>query len=140
MTYTTLTTVYNHSLKYHINMYHSIRRLPGHVHMVPRQQCSVMWATRVVIKRIRVWLHHLLPPPPPPLLGIWTWSIILRPMLHVQMLVIWVIQRLRIILNNSTARPASPTPRSLNYTVCRLSSLWLSRARRSSSRSLLTDA
>jgi len=92
-----------------------------------------MWATGVVIKRLRVWLHHLLPPPPSSLLlGILfhillhCLNIILRLMLHVHMLVIWVSLRLRLILNNSTAWPASPTPKSVNYTLRCLSSSCLS--------------
>ena len=97
--------------------------------MVPRQLGKVVWATGVVIKWIRVWLHQLLPPPLSPLmlLGILLHillhclRIILRLMFHFHLLVIWVRLRLRLILNNNTTWPASPTPGSLNYTLCRLS-------------------
>ena len=99
------------------------------MHMVPRQQGSVVWATMIVIKRLRVWLHHTLPPPPL-LLAIMhillhCLNIILHLMLDVHLIVLWLSLRLRLVLNNSTMWPASPTPGSLNYTLClrRLSSL-----------------
>jgi len=100
-------------------MYHSLRRLPRNVHMVPRQQGSVMWATGIVIKRLGVWLHHMLPPPLLAIIHILLHclNIILHRILHVHMLILWVSLRLRLVVSNSTVWPASPTPWSLNYTL-----------------------
>ena len=43
-----------YQIQFIFNKYLALRRLPRHVHMVPPQQGSVVWAFGVVIKRIRV--------------------------------------------------------------------------------------
>jgi hypothetical protein len=91
-------------------MYLSLKRLPGHMNMVPRQHGSVVWATRIVIKRLRLLLRNTLPPPLPLLLTIiiithilHSLSIILHMMLHVHLIVLWLSLRLRLVISISSA-------------------------------------
>jgi len=100
--------------------------------MVPRQEGSVVWATKIVIKRLRVWLQHTLRPPSSlSLLAIihiflslsithilLVLSIILHLMRHIHLLILWLSLRLKLIVSNSTACPATYTPRNLNHTLC----------------------
>jgi hypothetical protein len=102
-------------------MYLTISHRPCHMNMVPRQHSNVVWATRIVIQYLRLWLRHMLPWLPLLLAIIFithillSLNIILQLMLHVRLIVLWLTLRLRLVVSITTACPATHTP--VNSTV-----------------------
>ena len=88
--------------------------------MVPLQQVSFVWATGIVIKRLRV--HHTLLPRPPSLrLGVFhillhclqlllNLLILYLLLLHVHIIILFLMLRFRLRLDISTTSPGTPTP------------------------------
>jgi len=102
-------------MMFNINKYLALRRLPDHVHMIPPQQGSVVWATGIVIKRLRVWHHGMLPPPPSMWLHVFhiplhCLKLLLLHLLHVHLNILLFMLWLR--LDISTTSPGTPTPQN----------------------------
>ena len=103
---------------FNINKYLGLRRLHGHVHMVPPQQGSIVWATGIVIKKLRVWHHGTLPPPP--LMWLAVFHILVHCLkllllhllflLHVHLIILLLMLRLRLDISTlGTTTPRNNT-------------------------------